>query len=768
MTRSSPFVLITLPIAAGIWLASQFPMPVWLPALAFGVGLLAALGAWRLGGSSEAIWLVAFGALIAFGALRYTLSAPAPSPHSVARYNGQPITLEGVIVAEPDVRRTHTNLRVQPWRISGGFGADEKIDDLVLIRVAAEANETQWRYGDAVRAVGLLDAPPRMTTFDYREYLARQGVFSWIRQPRELQRIGAGYGDPFVARLLDVRDAVRQTVQRILSRSEAALLNGILIGDAKDLPEEVQAAFRRAGVSHIVAISGFNVSIVIALVIPLLGRLLNPRRAAAFAIPVIWLYAAFVGGSASVVRAALMASIGLFGTLHWRKGFTLNTLCAAAFVMLIHDPQTLFDAGFQLSFTATLGLVLYADRLAERARDWVRARVRNEYVQRPALLTLDGALVTLAAQVTTLPLILALFNLFSNVVLLANTLILPLQPPIMILGGFAALVGLVLGDAIGQIAAFPAYLVLNTNIRIITWLSDFEWAVIPVYGFGPPAVLAYYVILLAFTAFALQPAAQRRAAAELIRAHRRTVMTLSIAVIAVALGGVYWFQRPDGKLHLTLLGGSAVIQSPSGKQAVFIGGGDVASLLARTAPVWDRQIELLILPQRDERSRLDALWLLEQYRVEMLVLPPGDEAAGESLTEWQHLVATNVGRVVTATPGLSLTLDAGVSVVVELRTPRRDGLQVIGARLIHGDVVVDLVGNHEAISHPAGAALVFLGPGKADANELNEARPRWIVWADAPGLPPPGLDPRIRTVNLKDVGQVSYTSDGARLVVRGQ
>ncbi|GIV83390.1 MAG: hypothetical protein KatS3mg052_0397 [Candidatus Roseilinea sp.] len=742
-------------------------MPLWLPALALGVSVLALLGAWRLRSAAEAIWLAAFCALVALGALRYALSAPLPSPQSIARYNGQRVTLEGVIAAEPDVRPTHTNLRLRPWRMLGASGFDEALDDLVLVRIAAGTDATRWRYGDAVRASGLLDAPPRMSAFDYREYLARQGVFSWMPRPRALARIGEGYGNPLFARLLDAKDAVRQAVRRILPRPEAALLNGILIGDDKDIPDDVQEAFRRTGTSHIVAISGFNVSIVIALVIPLLGRMLNPRRAALFAIPVIAVYAVFVGASASVVRAATMAGIGLFGALFWRKGFTLNTLCAAACLMLVANPHTLFDVGFQLSFMATLGLVLYADRLSGPVRAWAQLRLRNERAQKALMLILDGALVTLAAQLTTLPLILATYNQLSIISLLANILILPLQPPIMILGGLAAVIALFAPQTIGALAALPAHVFLTATIRIVTWLSEFEAAAISVYDFGPPAVLAYYIVLLALTAFALQPALERRAIADLLRARFKTTAILGIACVALALGGVYWFQRPDGKLHAIFLGGSAIIQSPSGHQAVFAGGGgDVASTLDRMAPLWDREIELLILPQRSEYSRMDALPLLQRYRVQTLVVPGGSEAEGDSLAEWQRVLASNVGRVLTASLGMSFTLDADVSVVVEIRAPERDGSQVIGAHLIHHSVVIDLVGRYEAVGHPAQPDLIFLGPAKADATKLNRARPRWVVWADTSGAPLVALDPRIRVVSLRDVGQIAYTSDGVRLTVR--
>ena len=754
-----------LAVAAGIWLAAQFPASAWLAAAAVAVGLLAVVGAWRLGGSPESVWSAAFCMLVAFGALRYALSAPLPGAHSIARYNGQRVTLEGVIVEEPDARPTHTNLRVRPLRLLDAKEASDRLEDLVLIRFVPQTHVVRWRYGDVVRASGLLDAPPRMSTFDYREYLARQGVFSWMSQPRELVWIGRTEDNPPYARLLEIKDAVRRAVWRMLPAPESALLNGILIGDDKAIPEDLKAAFRRTGTSHIVAISGFNVSIVIALVIPLLSRVLNARRAALFAMPAIAIYAVFVGASPSVVRAALMAGIGLFGALFWRRGFTLNTLCAAALLMLIANPHTLFDVGFQLSFMATLGLVVYADRLSDPLRTWAQSRLPGEKARKATLLLLDGGLVTLAAQLATLPLILAIYEQFPTVALLVNLLILPLQPPIMILGGLAAFVALLAPPLLASLVALPARAFLSATIWIVERFANLPGASLPVYGFDTPAALACYAAIFSSTFFLLQPAPVRRAIADLVRSRVGTIAVLAVVFITLLLGGVYWFQRPDGRLHVIFVGSSAIIQSPSGRQAVFVGTGDVVSILGRFAPVWDREIELLILPQRGERHLRDALPLLHRYRIETLIVPGGADEQGDSLAEWQQAVASNVTRVMTAALGASFALDADVSLVVEVRAPGQDGRQTIGARLIHDAVAVDLIGDHRAIAYAPRQTLIFLGPSKADATKLNEAGPRWVVWAEARGVPP-RLDPRIRAINLKDAREVAYVSDGSRLSLR--
>lgn len=760
-------MVIACAVTVGIWLASQFPLSLEFAAFLFVVGLLAVAGAWRLSGAGEVIWLASFCTLIAFGALRYSLSAPVPSAHSIARYNSQRIAVEGLIVEEPDVRPTFTYLRVQPLLRLGAAPSEARLDDLMLIRAVRTPPDVAWRYGDIVRVSGRLDAPPRLSTFDYREYLARQGIFSWMPRPDALIRVDEGHGQRAYAWLLDRKHEVRQAVQRMLPAPESALLNGILIGDDNAIPDDLQAAFRRTGTSHIVAISGFNVSVVIALVIPLLSRLLNPRRAALFALPTIAAYTLFVGASASVVRAALMAGIALVGMVFWRRGFTLNTLCAAAFLMLVINPHTLFDVGFQLSVLATLGLVLYADRLAGPMRDWSEAHIHSPPLRRLATLTLDGALVTLAAQLTTLPLILVVFNQLSLVALLTNVLILPLQPPIMILGGLAALVALIVPPGIAALIALPAHAFLSATISLVRWTAGFPFAAVPIYDFGTPAALLYYAVLLGVTVMALQPRASRSALARALRSRWRTVAIASASLIAMVAGMVYWYQRPDGKLHIILTGRSAVLLTPSGKQVVLAGGDDIAAVLSQNAPIWDRRIELLILPQRHPRLQRDTLPLLYRYRVEQLIQPTGPVAHDGASEEWDDALQASVAHVTTMPAGTSITIDRDLRLTVALRMPDRDGRQSIGIRVLHGTIAVDLVGDYAPVDYAPDQDLIFLGSRYADAEKLNQIRPRWLVWTDGEsgeGARSAILDPRIRTVDLRTLRQTNCVSNGETLI----
>jgi len=782
VTRSNPFVLIALSVAAGVWLAANFPMPTALLAAALAVGVLATIGAAWLRSAHLSIWITACAMLVCLGALRYTLDAPLPAVRSVARYNGQRITLEGVVVDEPDVRPTHTNLRLRPLRIHTAQASDDALDDLVLVRVAShEAHEDHsddkalrrrvqsdykdWAYGSVVHVEGLLDAPPRMSSFDYREYLARRWAFSWIKQPHKLKKVGEAPESWFYLRLLQFKNAMRQSVWSILPAREAALLCGILLGDGRAMPLDVKEAFRRTGTSHLIAISGSNFSILVALTLPLMIRWAGRRRAALLVLPIIALYAVFVGLEASVVRAAVMVSVGLVGMLLWRTGVTLNTLCAATFILLLYDPHMLFNAGFQLSFSATLGLVLYADRMKDRLYAWASSRIPQRRVQQAVLFVAEVALLTLVTHLTTLPVQWLIFESFSSVALPTNAIVVPLQPPIMILGAFGALVAALAPPVIAKLALLPVSLPLGATIYIVQEFAKFKHALLAVMFFSVPAAIAYYAVLLGSTAFLLQPAAVRRAVGRLLWTHRAALSVSVAGLVVLSLGVLFWFQQPDGRLHLTFVGSSAIVRSPSGRQAVFLGDGDVVNTLRRTMPVGDGELEALVLPQRSKRYWQNASVLLDHYSARDLILPPGSDPPTDDMKLVWDVVRANTVRVVTATDGLVWALDDQVSLTIALRMPAQDGRQAIGARLSHGEVVIDLVGEQQAIDYQPGAALIFLDAQRTDVVALKAAGPRWVVWADGAGLPPL-LRASIRALNLKEVSEATFVSDGRQLIFK--
>ena len=233
------------------------------------------------------------------------------------------------------------------------------------------------------------------------------------------------YSSPSKGLLYNMCQQARRTINEILPAPESALLSGILLGISSDLPDAAVGAFQATGTAHIWAISGFNIAIVSGLLITLFGRLLPRRRLAAslIAIGVITAYTLLVGANPSVVRAAIMGTVGMFGPLLGRRQVGVNSLTFTAAVMSLFDPGLPWSISFQLSFMATLGLVLFGDPLQQGLERLLARRLSPAWAQRAAGPVCEYFLLTLAAQVMTLPITAIHFQRVSLSAVLALSLI---------------------------------------------------------------------------------------------------------------------------------------------------------------------------------------------------------------------------------------------------------------------------------------------------------------------------------------------------------
>src|SRR3990172_6865320 len=305
-------------------------------------------------------------AAFALGGARFQLGLPdLNAPGMIASYNGKAenLLVEAVVVAPPDQRDRYTNLRLEVERLRPeGEELFEPVHGLLLARLSAAVD---WRYGDRLLLEGWLETPPEFESFSYRDYLARQGIYAYMPSA-SAERLATGEGNPILRRIYDLRERALELVHRLYPDPEASLLAGILLGVETGIPQEVQRAFADTGTAHIIAISGFNITILSGLFTVVFIRLLGKGRrylAAVLSAVAIALYTLLVGAGAAVVRAAIMGGLVLLARQIGRRQQGLNSLGFVAALMTLHNPHVLWDISFQLSFTATLGLVLYAEPL---------------------------------------------------------------------------------------------------------------------------------------------------------------------------------------------------------------------------------------------------------------------------------------------------------------------------------------------------------------------------------------------------------------------
>jgi competence protein ComEC len=187
---------------------------------------------------------------------------------------------------------------------------------------------------------GQLAAPPEFATFNYADFLARQGVYSLIDRP-QVNVLERDRGSPILTVIYGFRDRAYEVIQQILPEPQASLLSGILLGVDAGLPQDVQEDFRVTGTSHVIAISGYNITILISIMSAFAVRLFGRRKAFPILIAGLIAYTIMVGASASVVRASIMGGITLLAIYLGRQGAALNSLFMAGFIMTVFDQHAL-------------------------------------------------------------------------------------------------------------------------------------------------------------------------------------------------------------------------------------------------------------------------------------------------------------------------------------------------------------------------------------------------------------------------------------------
>ncbi|MDQ2935219.1 MAG: ComEC family competence protein, partial [Chloroflexota bacterium] len=470
---------------AGIPLAGSIAAPL----AAVAAGGLAAAPLMRPGPRAVTIALLLAASASLLGAWRSGATNLPTGPDSVSALVGREWTWTGMLTDDPRPR---------------GERQQVVLDDLLLLRpdhtrpvrgriLVWLPRSVELAVGERVRITSRLVQPQDFDGFAYREYLARQGIGA-IARAFEVAVVGSQISPP-AAITASARHWLLTGLNDLVPEPEAALGAGILLGVRAGIAPEVADAFATAGLTHVVAISGWNIAIVAALVAaflrPMAKRPGGRWLASVSTIAAIVGYVVLTGGSPSVVRAALMAGAILLARLGGAAAHAASALMLAALGMLLVAPPVLWDVGFQLSLLATAGLIVFAGPIERRLKGW------------PTLLREPLAL-TAAAQLATLPVILGNFERLSLVAPLANVVVTPIVPLAMLASAIAAVVGAfdaaihlpLLGDAAAWLAGGWAWLTLRAMILAGSTAAALPFASIP---WQPPGWLlaGWYPMLAA-------------------------------------------------------------------------------------------------------------------------------------------------------------------------------------------------------------------------------------------------------------------------------
>ncbi len=541
------------------------------------------------------------------GGIRYSIETPDFSASDLAFYNDSgTYTLTGVVSAPPDRREYALYLEIKMLEIED---IDESDPQRIVKRISGSARvafpaSADWNYGDVLQFTGRPQTPSEDKDFSYKEYLSRQKIHTVLYFPQHTERVGQGELSSFRLFLETIRRKAWVTIFSQMPQPESGLLAGILLGLDNDLPEYLETAYQKTGTAHIIAISGFNMALLAGIFTALFSRVSNRYWAAGLTLCAVTVYTVFVGGSPSVVRAAIMSVMALGAHLIGRRQAGMNALGFTAGLMCLINPMLIEDVSFQLSFTAALGLVAFGNPMSDWVKQHFEKHLPEEKVEPVTKPILDYLLLTLAAQVTTLPVIVYHFRRVSINSLLANPLILPVQPPILVLGAFSVITGAFL-PGVGKVIALIPWMLMRYTNWVVEGFSKMKTASISIH---PQMSIWIMVVLFLFVLLFLG----RNYFKKLFG--KWSVWILFLLVVSAAAAWSIIRHLPDGNLHLDIAPAGSetvlMVRDPDGKVFVLNPGENVNDLCAEIGRVlspWDYAIDQVWITNRISASHLKLL-----------------------------------------------------------------------------------------------------------------------------------------------------------------
>ncbi len=395
----------------------------------------------------------------------------APQDEGLYQYYDQETGFTGIIINEPEQRINQQKFEFETKDIPG------------KILITTELYP-QYQYGDELEIFGKLIEPAVFDDFDYQAYLAKDKIYLTVYYP-SIKLINQNQSNRFFQKIFNFKDKLRNIIEQTLLPPQSSVLKAVFLGDKYGLSDELKDDLNVSGTRHIVAISGMHMIIMTQILLFLaLGIGLWRSQAFYFVLILLILYILMIGAPSSAVRAGIMAGLLLFAQKMGRLRSADRAVVFAATIMLMFNPLLIkSDVGFQLSFMATLSIIYLKPILDQK----------TEKLPNPLRIK-DIITMTLAAQLGTLPLLIFHFGRLSLISPLANLLIVPLLPGIMIMGMVLVFVGLI-WLPLAKIIAWPIWFLLTYLVKVVDYSSSIPLATIEFKSFSIIFLIGYYLVL---------------------------------------------------------------------------------------------------------------------------------------------------------------------------------------------------------------------------------------------------------------------------------
>jgi len=729
---------MTLALLAAAWLAgllvglrySADPLPVFLLALAtVPVALLL-----RIYGRSPGIALVL--GLFLLGFWRPQVSGLPESPLTVQEQ--QEVSLSGRIVNDPEPTARRVKLELAVESIDRGAGPFPQEGRALVYAdpppaLVAKRSYPYFRYGDKLNLTGSLQQPQPIGDFDYPAYLASLDIQGILWASRA-ELVAEGGGLPGLAQIYAVRRHLARSLESALPEPQSSLSRALLLGQRGQITGDLADRFRTTGTSHLLAISGLHVGVLLLLTMGVAGEVLGRQRQIYLLLPLsaIWVYVAISGLPPSALRAAIMGSVLLAAIALGRPRSLLPALALAAALMTAWNPQVLTQVSFQLSFAAMAGIAVALPLQARLREKMATARILGRGWASPLLRHILGwtaaaLLVSLAATLATFPLVAFHFNRVPLFGIFVTLLALPALPFLLVSSLVSAGAGLI-HPLLGQVFGWVAWLPLSYLLALVSHGPD---TTVSGTWIGKPFIWSWYLVLAGLVFLPELTGRLRRLGDYRISLRswakvggtgnwspgnwspKDRALGFAAGILMLSSIGIILLVRSsvgaDGLLHVHFFdvgqGDSILIVTPNGRQVLVDGGPEAESATRALSGVlspMDRSLDLVALTHLDADHSRGLLQVLNRYRVDdVLVGRPDEDAA--LYPQWRQALERQQILPIRLFAGYRIQLEQDVS--LEVLHPPGEGApgsfldannSGLVLRLVYRDVSILLTADIEA------------------------------------------------------------------------
>lgn len=419
------------------------------------------------------------------GVWRFNFSVLNLSRSKILKFKNQDIILTGIIIKEPILEQKKQKLILKPEFIIVKNRKERIKTGNILVYTK---NWPSYQYGDEIEIKGKLLIPKNYPDFNFRDYLLKDRILSLVYYPK-IKLLAKNKGNLFLEKLISFKKFSEKKIFDVFQKEKGSLLVAILFSDKSFLSNKQKNEINISGLSHLFAVSGLHIVILTGILINFLLFLgFSRKQSYLFSLFFIFSFVLMIGLKSSALRAAIMGTFAFSASFFGRIPVLSRILVFSLFIMLISNPFLLrYDLGFQLSFLAIFGISYLSPCFYNYIEKFSKKKI-NYF--------LNIVILTISAQIFTLPIIIYNFNIFSRVSILSNLLILPLVSYLLFFS-FLFLISSLISNYLAIFFSYPVWFILSYFSKTIKFLSSFNFSFQQV-KISPIFILVYYLLLLFF------------------------------------------------------------------------------------------------------------------------------------------------------------------------------------------------------------------------------------------------------------------------------